>query len=199
MSPIAASSRWLQRRSRHHGTVNSGCSCAVCRQMQSDAARAHGRRQGTRASAPEVRQRLLDAICAGQQPSGEGSDLKPNLGIDQDRQRMVGSPRCCAGGNPPGQPQARHQRGVRGGLCLRGVPRASAGPDGQEPRSGTLVISVPVCAPDLRSPDQCGPSHGANLQTASDDRYRCLPETNRVRGMGDPVIRTDSPTTSQSP
>ena len=38
-----------------HGTMarwNSGCSCARCRQMQSDAARARGPAQGTRAATP---------------------------------------------------------------------------------------------------------------------------------------------------
>lgn len=45
---------------------NSGCSCALCRQMQSDAARARGRRTAQERLPPEVRQRVLDAICAGQ-------------------------------------------------------------------------------------------------------------------------------------
>ena len=52
-----------------HGTMarwNSGCSCARCRQMQSDAARARGRRKAQERLPPEVRQRLLDAIYAGQ-------------------------------------------------------------------------------------------------------------------------------------
>jgi hypothetical protein len=52
-----------------HGTMarwNSGCSCARCRQMQSDAARARGRRTAQERLPPEVRQRLLDAIYAGQ-------------------------------------------------------------------------------------------------------------------------------------
>ena len=51
-----------------HGTMarwNSGCSCARCRQMQSDAARARGRRKAQERLSPEMRQRLLDAICAG--------------------------------------------------------------------------------------------------------------------------------------
>jgi hypothetical protein len=52
-----------------HGTMarwNSGCSCARCRQMQSDAARARGRRKAQERLPQEVRQRLLDAIYAGQ-------------------------------------------------------------------------------------------------------------------------------------
>jgi len=52
-----------------HGTMarwNSGCSCARCRQIQSDAARARGRRKAQERLPPEVRQRLLDAIYAGQ-------------------------------------------------------------------------------------------------------------------------------------
>jgi hypothetical protein len=52
-----------------HGTMarwNSGCSCARCRQMQSDAARARGRRKAQERLPPEVRQRLLDEIYAGQ-------------------------------------------------------------------------------------------------------------------------------------
>jgi hypothetical protein len=52
-----------------HGTMarwNSGCSCARCRQMQSDAARARGRRKAQERLPREVRQRLLDAIYAGQ-------------------------------------------------------------------------------------------------------------------------------------
>ena len=52
-----------------HGTMarwNSGCSCAACRQMQSDAARTRGRRKAQERVPPEVRQRLLDAIYAGQ-------------------------------------------------------------------------------------------------------------------------------------
>ena len=52
-----------------HGTMarwNSGCSCARCRQMQSDAARARGRRKAQQRLPPDVRQRLLDAIYAGQ-------------------------------------------------------------------------------------------------------------------------------------
>jgi hypothetical protein len=52
-----------------HGTMarwNSGCSCASCRQMQSDAARARGRRKAQERLPPEVHQRLLDAIYAGQ-------------------------------------------------------------------------------------------------------------------------------------
>jgi hypothetical protein len=51
-----------------HGTMarwNSGCSCARCRQMQSNAARARGRRKAQERLSPEMRQRLLDAICAG--------------------------------------------------------------------------------------------------------------------------------------
>ena len=58
-----------------HGTMarwNCGCSCARCRQMQSDAARARGRRKAQERLPPEVRQRLLDAIYAGN-PSGECS------------------------------------------------------------------------------------------------------------------------------
>ncbi len=52
-----------------HSTMarwNSGCSCARCRQMQSDAARARGRRTAQERLPPEVRQRLLNAIYAGQ-------------------------------------------------------------------------------------------------------------------------------------
>jgi hypothetical protein len=52
-----------------HGTMarwNSGCSCARCRRMQSDAARARGRRKAQERLPPEVRQRLLDEIYAGQ-------------------------------------------------------------------------------------------------------------------------------------
>ena len=52
-----------------HGTMarwNSGCGCARCRQIQSDAARARGRRKAQQRLPPEVRQRLLDAIYAGQ-------------------------------------------------------------------------------------------------------------------------------------
>jgi hypothetical protein len=52
-----------------HGTMarwNSGCSCARCRQMQSDAARARGRRKAQERLPPEMRQQLLVAIYAGQ-------------------------------------------------------------------------------------------------------------------------------------
>jgi hypothetical protein len=52
-----------------HGTMarwNSGCSCARCRQIQSDAARARGRRKAQERLPPEMRQQLLDAIYAGQ-------------------------------------------------------------------------------------------------------------------------------------
>ena len=42
------------------------CSCALCRQMQSDAARARGRRKAQQRLSIELRQRLLDAIYAGQ-------------------------------------------------------------------------------------------------------------------------------------
>jgi hypothetical protein len=52
-----------------HGTMarwNSGCSCARCRQMQSDAARARGRRKAEERLPPVMRQQLLDAIYAGQ-------------------------------------------------------------------------------------------------------------------------------------
>jgi hypothetical protein len=61
-----------------HGTTaqwNSGCSCARCRQMQSDAARARGRRTAQERLPPEVRQRLLDAIYAGQSFSRALGDL----------------------------------------------------------------------------------------------------------------------------
>src|ERR671911_430349 len=50
-----------------HGTMapwNSGCSCARCRQMQSNAAR--GRRKAQERLPTEMHQRLLDAIYAGQ-------------------------------------------------------------------------------------------------------------------------------------
>jgi hypothetical protein len=40
-------------------------SCARCRQMQGNAARARGRRKAQERLPPEVRQRLLDAIYAG--------------------------------------------------------------------------------------------------------------------------------------
>jgi hypothetical protein len=52
-----------------HGTMarwNAGCSCAQCRQLQSDEARARGRRRAQRRLPAEVRKQLLDAIYAGQ-------------------------------------------------------------------------------------------------------------------------------------
>jgi len=52
-----------------HGTItrwNSGCSCAQCRQFQSDDARARGRHRAQQRLPAEVRQQLLDAIYTGQ-------------------------------------------------------------------------------------------------------------------------------------
>jgi hypothetical protein len=51
-----------------HGTMarwNAGCSCAECRQFQSDEARAHGRRKAQERLPAEVRQQFLDAIYDG--------------------------------------------------------------------------------------------------------------------------------------
>jgi hypothetical protein len=44
---------------------NAGCSCAQCRQMQSDEARARGRRKAQKRLPVEVREQLLDGIYAG--------------------------------------------------------------------------------------------------------------------------------------
>ena len=52
-----------------HGTMarwNAGCSCAQCRQLQSDEARARGRARAQERLPADVRQQLLDAIYAGQ-------------------------------------------------------------------------------------------------------------------------------------
>jgi hypothetical protein len=52
-----------------HGTItrwNAGCSCAECRLFQSDDARARGRPKAQVRLPADVRQQLLDAICAGQ-------------------------------------------------------------------------------------------------------------------------------------
>ncbi|HEY6688339.1 MAG TPA: hypothetical protein VI094_19265 [Propionibacteriaceae bacterium] len=52
-----------------HGTIarwNAGCSCAQCRQFQSDTAKARFRRKAQRRLPAEVRQQLLDAIYRGQ-------------------------------------------------------------------------------------------------------------------------------------
>jgi hypothetical protein len=45
---------------------NAGCSCAECRQFQSDEARARRRRKAQRRLPSDVRQQLLDAIYGGQ-------------------------------------------------------------------------------------------------------------------------------------
>jgi hypothetical protein len=52
-----------------HGTItrwNAGCSCAQCRQFQSDDARARGRRRAQQRLPADVRQQLLEAIYDGQ-------------------------------------------------------------------------------------------------------------------------------------
>jgi hypothetical protein len=52
-----------------HGTIarwNAGCSCAQCRQFQSDAARARFRREAQRRFPAEVRQQLLYGIYRGE-------------------------------------------------------------------------------------------------------------------------------------
>jgi hypothetical protein len=52
-----------------HGTMarwNAGCSCAQCRQFQSERIRARGRRRAQERLPAEVRQQLLDAIYGGQ-------------------------------------------------------------------------------------------------------------------------------------
>jgi hypothetical protein len=52
-----------------HGTItrwNAGCSCAECRRLQSDDARARGRRRAQERLPADVRQQLLDGIYAGQ-------------------------------------------------------------------------------------------------------------------------------------
>jgi len=52
-----------------HGTItrwNAGCSCARCRQFQSDTARARGRARAQQRLPVEMRQQLLDAIYDGQ-------------------------------------------------------------------------------------------------------------------------------------
>lgn len=59
-----------RRRGTHaaHGTItrwNAGCSCAECRQFQSDEARARGRAKAQQRLPADVRQQLLDAIYAG--------------------------------------------------------------------------------------------------------------------------------------
>ena len=51
-----------------HGTMarwNAGCSCAECRQFQSDEARARGRARAQERLPVEMRQQLLDAIYSG--------------------------------------------------------------------------------------------------------------------------------------
>jgi hypothetical protein len=66
-----------------HGTMarwNAGCSCAQCRQLQSDEARARGRRRAQRRLPAEVRQQLLDAIYAGQPFRTTLRDLELTLG-----------------------------------------------------------------------------------------------------------------------
>jgi hypothetical protein len=60
-----------RRRGNHaaHGTMarwNAGCSCAQCRQFQSERIRARGRRRAQERLPAEVRQQLLDAIYGGQ-------------------------------------------------------------------------------------------------------------------------------------
>jgi hypothetical protein len=52
-----------------HGTMtrwNEGCSCAECRQLQSDEARARGRARAQRRLPVEMRRQLLNGIYAGQ-------------------------------------------------------------------------------------------------------------------------------------
>ena len=52
-----------------HGTMarwNAGCSCARCRQLQSDEARARGRRKAQQRLPADLRPQLLDAIYGGQ-------------------------------------------------------------------------------------------------------------------------------------
>jgi hypothetical protein len=59
-----------RRRGNHaaHGTMarwNAGCSCAQCRQFQSDRVRARGRRRAQERLPDDVRRQLLYAIYAG--------------------------------------------------------------------------------------------------------------------------------------
>jgi hypothetical protein len=52
-----------------HGTItrwNAGCSCARCRQFQSETARARGRVRAQKRLPVQMRQQLLDAIYDGQ-------------------------------------------------------------------------------------------------------------------------------------
>ena len=120
-----------------HGTMarwNSGCSCALCRQMQSDAARARGRRTAQDRLPPEVRQRLLDAIYAGQSFRRVLGDLGLTSnrvwGLAKTDKEWLAALDAALRGDPPGRPQARHQCGLRRGLCVQRVPRASAKPHG---------------------------------------------------------------------
>ena len=51
-----------------HGTMarwNAGCSCAECRRLQSDEARARGRARAQKRLPADVRQQLPDAIYSG--------------------------------------------------------------------------------------------------------------------------------------
>jgi len=65
-----------------HGTItrwNAGCSCTKCRQLQSDEARARGRRRAQQRLPAERRQQLLDRIYAGRLFRTVLADPEPDL------------------------------------------------------------------------------------------------------------------------
>jgi hypothetical protein len=108
-----------------HGTMarwNAGCSCAECRQLQSDEARARGRRKAQDRLPADVRQQLLDAIYRGKpfRESLRELGLTPNQvwGLTRTDEAWSAALEAALTATRTRRSQARHQRRLCGRLRL---------------------------------------------------------------------------------
>ena len=152
-----------------HGTMtrwNAGCSCAQCRNFQSDAARARAC-QAQRRLPIALRQQLLEAIYAGQSFRAVLRDL----GLTSSQ--VWGSSRPTRTGQrswkllfgkPSGRPPARHQRRPRGGAVFgkTAVSTSASGWGGSVPRLPTLTAtgSVSLAKDDRHQAEEREPRRG---------------------------------------
>jgi hypothetical protein len=112
------------------------CDCGGCREAQNDASRARRRARAQKRLPVEVRQRLQDAIYAGQPFKMVLRDLGLTSNqvwgftkTDQEWSERLDAALTAARRDDL---QTRYECRIRARLRLPGVPRAPASPDGSE-------------------------------------------------------------------